>query len=356
MSILSFKRTLFERSPRSFIILRLSSMGDILLSSPLVRILRHRFPQARIDFLLKSQFAELYAANPHLNHLLTLDASKGRAALSALRSKIRSVGYDVVIDIHNNFRSTFLRRAAGAKLFIVHKYKWQRFLLIKLGINTYREIVPVYQRYLRAAADLQLEDDGQGLELFIPTEQQNQVAELLRSMGLKSNSLIIAMAPGAGFFTKRWPIENFLELAKLCIERNNAQILLLGNEKEKSICRLIQQELGSQIINLTGKLSLLQSAAALQSSHLLISNDTGLMHMATAIKKPVVAIFGSTSRELGFFPIGSAVSIIENKALSCRPCTHIGRETCPKKHFRCMTAITPEMVFDVVQQMISQNL
>jgi heptosyltransferase-2 len=331
-------------------------MGDILLSSPLVRILRQRFPQARIDFLLKSQFADLYVANPYLNNLLTLDAGKGRRELFTLRSKIRCVGYDAVIDIHNNFRSAFLRRGAGSELFIVRKYKWQRFLLVKLGINTYREIVPVHQRYLRTPAALQLEDDGLGLELYIPAAEKGLAADFLRFEGLKSDKLIIAMAPGAGFYSKRWPVDNFLELAKICIEHMQAQIVLLGNEKEKSLCCAIQNSLGSNVINVTGKLSLLQSAAALQHSHLLVSNDTGLMHMATAVKTPVVAIFGSTSQELGFFPVGHAVTIIENKTLSCRPCTHIGRETCPRKHFRCMTAITPGMVFEAVQRTIGRNV
>jgi lipopolysaccharide heptosyltransferase II len=349
-------QTLPKTAPARILILRLSSIGDIVLASPLVRVLRHRFPQAQIDFVVKVQFANLVLSNPNLSTVLTLDTKQGRRGLAQLKNTLRSRSYDLIIDIHNNFRTAYLRRIRGASVFTLKKYKLQRFFLVKFGLNFYRRIVPVYQRYIDSVAALQVRDDGLGPEFFVTADASGHVASVLSSLGLQPHKLTIGMAPGAGFSTKRWPSDYFIETAGKFIASMGAQIVLLGDTKEAELCAVIEKSVGKAVINAASRFSLMESAAALAVCDLLICNDTGLMHLATALKKPVVAIFGPTTRQFGFFPFGQNSRVIENMNLACRPCTHIGRNHCPKKHFKCMKEILPAQVFLAAEELLKINL
>ena len=148
------------------LVIRLSSIGDILLATPLLRVLRKRFPNATIDFVTKMQFLDLVKTNPHLDTIFTLDTRKGRKALAELKHTLRSESYDLVVDIHNNFRSVYLRRLPHALVVKIRKYKFKRFLLVKFGWNLYRVISPVYKRYINTVAQFGVKDDGFGLEFF----------------------------------------------------------------------------------------------------------------------------------------------------------------------------------------------
>jgi len=338
------------------LIIRLSSIGDILLASPLLRVLRRRFPQATIDFVTKRQFVDLVRTNPHLNHIHTLDTRKGRAALAELKSTLRNKSYDLMVDIHNNFRSVYLRRLPNATVVKIRKYKFKRFLLVKLGWNVYKKITPVYQRYINTVAPFGVEDDGLGLEFFLDPDVAQQVLVDLQHRDFNPKCLTIAVAAGAGFATKRWPVEHYINVARHFVQHHNAQLLLLGDTNEMEISNQIAESLPDATMNLTGQYSLMQSACALNHAHLVLANDTGLMHLATALNKPTVAIFGPTTRELGVFPTRENVTVVEHPNLSCRPCTHIGRQTCPKGHFKCMRQIEPAQVVRAAEASISKSL
>ena len=345
-----------KREPEKILILRLSSIGDILLSTPLIRSLRRRFPHARIDFVVKSQFAELLCTNPHLNELYTLDTKKGRPALSELRQRLRAQKYDLIIDIHNNFRSGYLRRQKNARIVTVRKYKLQRFLLVKFGWNFYRHITPAHRRYLNTVTEYGIFDDGQGLEFFPDADVQKEIDVLLEQKGRQPGRLLVCLAPGASVETKRWPAERFAAVAKKLIHDLGAQILFLGDSRDAELTNAVNSKLDGAGIDLAGKLTLMQSACALNRADMALTNDSGLMHLATALGKPTTAVFGSTVRELGFFPVGPRTAVVENKELACRPCTHIGRRRCPKKHFRCMLDIPPKTVFDAATALLRQSL
>lgn len=332
-------------TPKKILVIRLSSIGDILLTTPLLRILRRRFPEARIDYVIKSRFAELLRHNPHINELLVLDTETGQEGLQALRRRISLNHYDLVIDIHKNFRSHYLRFALPGVRVVTHsKQQLRRFLLVHFRLNLYRRIVPVYQRYIRALAAWGLGDDGLGLELHVDPQAERQMA--LRLAERPGARLLVGLAPGAGFATKRWPAEYYQEIARRLKREYNADILLLGNKADREVTGAIAAESGTGVYDWAGTLTLQQSAAALAHCHLLICNDTGLMHMACALKVPVLALFGPTTREFGFFPVGRRVEVIEHADLSCRPCSHLGGPHCPKGHFRCMREILPEMVME----------
>ena len=154
---------------------------------------------------------------------------------------------------------------------------------------------------------------------------------------------LVGICPGSKHFTKMWPEENYIQLGKL-LERNGYTAVLFGGKDDKQICRRIVSNLTSAI-NLSNDNDILQTAADMKMCEVIYCNDSGLMHTATAVNVPVIAFFGSTVREFGFAPYNSVNIILENNSLSCRPCTHIGRSSCPKKHFKCMKEISVELAF-----------
>lgn len=329
-------------SSKRILIIRLSSIGDILLSTPFIRQTRIAFPDAQIDFVVKKRFEDLVQYNPHLNHIYSFDESLGFKGLLELRKAIQQKKYDYVLDLHNNLRSRILTFGQKAKVFRMKKDKLKRALLVYLKVNLFNEIVPIPEKYLRVGKTLGIEDDQQGLELCWNDSQIRKLQKKISNHLLKRP--FIALAPGAGFKTKQWPIEYFRTLIQKIEDSKKFNVVLLGSLKEREQFRPL--EISKNVFNLAGNLSLLESAIVLNRAKFLVSNDSGLMHMATAVKTPVLAIFGSTVKELGFFPYRSKNLILENNKLWCRPCSHIGRNRCPLGHLKCLKSITPEMVFE----------
>jgi heptosyltransferase-2 len=338
-------------TPWKILIIRLSSIGDILLSTPFIRQVRETYPKAKIDFIVKNIYKDLLNFNPHINKLYSLKLNEGRKELNELKTILREKSYNVVFDLHNNLRSNYLKRGIHAeRTYSIKKEKIKQTLLVRLKINLYDSETPIPDKYLSAAKDYDVVDDGNGLELFWNKNTIDTAQKKAISMGLDLNNRFICFAPGAGFFTKRWPEEKFDNLVDLIKKDHKIQIVILGDDKDREIGSLLKKQ--KNTIDSSGKLSLLETAYIISKGIMILTNDSGLMHMATAVKTPVVAIFGSTVKELGFFPYRAESLVVENSGLSCRPCSHIGRNTCPKDHFKCMMEITPEQVYTGLKQFL----
>ena len=338
-------------SPGKVLIIRLSSIGDILLSTPFIRQVRKTFPDAEIDFIVKDIYKDLLTFNPHINELHCLKLNEGHKELDNLKVKLREKSYNVIFDLHNNMRSNYLRHGIHTgKSYSIKKEKIKQTLLVHFKINLYENVTPIPKRYLSVAKDYDIADDGKGLELFWKKETKESAEKKVISMGLELNHPYICLAPGAGFFTKRWPQEKFENLVELIQQDQKNQIIVLGDAKDMEIGLSLKKH--KYIIDSTGKLSLLETAYIISKGRMIVSNDSGMMHMATAVKTPVLAIFGSTVKELGFFPYRAQSLVFENSDLSCRPCSHIGRDTCPKGHFKCMDEISPEQVYAGLSKII----
>jgi len=336
--------------PTKILVIRLSSIGDILLSSPFIRQVKKHFPTAKIDYLIKDQFSELMRYNPHINRIHTIRVTK-KAELKTLKQQLKNNGYHIIFDLHNNLRSNYLKRGiAAGSTHAIRKNKIKQLLLVSLKINCYGKIIAIPERYRQVAADYNLQDDSQGLELFWQSEHHDAALKKAQETGLPADDRYICMAPGAAHFTKRWPLDCFVRLCEIIKHTYQLKIVVLGGENDKKQGQYLAKD--KKIIDLTGRLSLLESAVILSRAKAVVTNDTGLMHMATAVNIPVVALFGSTVREFGFFPYMGKSRVLENKKLSCRPCTHIGRKQCPKKHFECMQSISSNDVFDALNQLI----
>ena len=342
------KRTL----PTKTVVFRLSSIGDIVLSSPLLRVMRASAgPKARIDFVVKKEYADLVKFSHHLSVVHEFDDSRGFQGLQELRDTLRAEEYDLVVDIHNNLRTVYLRNLCNPKEVVtVNKRLYERWQLVHLKRNVYDGYVPIADRYIETLEEFGITNDGKGLELFIPDEIQFAVSGKMGKLRLNEFSKVIGICPGAKHFTKRWQKEKFAAVAVRLAKEMHAKVLLFGGAADKNDCSAIASEIKAQVsenavTDFSGELSLLEVAAAMEFCDIVLTNDSGLMHVACARQRKVVAIFGSTVKEFGFAPYGTESVLIENNSLTCRPCSHIGRADCPQGHFKCMIDIGPDEVY-----------
>ncbi len=327
---------------KKILIIRLSSIGDILLTTPFIRQTRIAFPNSSIDFVIKQRFIDLVRFNPHINHIYSVNEEEGMAGLREIRKRIEDQHYDYIFDLHNNIRSRILTKGLPNPIFRMRKDKLKRFLLVYTKINLYKRPIPIPERYLRVGRAAGIKDDGHGLEIFWKNHIEEGLFDVVDRRLLKNP--FVAMAPGAGFKTKRWPIEYFAELIRKIRAQASLPVVLLGSKEEAAYFKSLEELPG--VINLAGELTLLEAAIMISKAKFLVSNDSGLMHLATAVKTPVLAIFGSTVEEFGFFPYRSQHQVVQRKGLWCRPCSHIGRNHCPLGHFKCMKDLKPELVFN----------
>jgi len=326
------------------LVVRLSSIGDIILTTPLLRSLRTTFPKARITFLIKKQYEELLNHSPYVDELITFEKSKGYAALRDIKNYLKGQQVDVFIDIHKNWRSRYLKLFLNVRKTTGYpKMIFKRTLLIVFRINLYRKIIPVYQRYFESVRHLGIQYDGKGTTIHFPPEKEEEVRKMLSSAGYAFDTPLVVICPSATYFNKRWKPEGFVETAKTLIRERSAFVVIHGGREDIPLCTRIASSIGNRAVSMAGLLSLSGSAALLGFSSVVIANDSGLLHLAQSQKKPVVGIYGATTRELGYFPIEANSTVIETD-LPCRPCTHNGLDHCPKKHFRCMNDIPAERV------------
>lgn len=337
-----------------FLIIRFSSIGDIILTTPLIRCLRATFPNAQIDFLVKKEFAVVLSGNPHINSIITFDKTDSRNQLRRIRMQVQLTRYSMIFDIQKNIRSMMIGVGSRTGIAGFSKKLIARDLLIRFKINIYKEIKPVYLRYFEAVETLGVRYDGKGTEVF-PAEQETGIVEaLLAQNNIPQDKPLLVVAPGAQWENKRWTTEGFATAADTFCNQTGAYTVLIGGAGDVETCSLMQAQMKTPSLNLAGKLSLMGSAALLGKAAMVLTNDTGMLHMAQAMKAPVVAVYGPTTRELGFFPLPVKSRVAEID-ISCRPCTQKGLHSCPKKHFRCMNDLRPGLVSDLAAELFAEN-
>jgi heptosyltransferase-2 len=339
------------------LVIRFSSVGDIVLSTPLLRALRRRFPEGQIDYLTKKEYAELVRSNHNLNVTHEYDPTTGLPGLQRIKERIRAEQYDLIVDIHNSLRSKYVRSFSGATdIAVLKKRQFERFLLVKLKKNIYPGVISVSERYIEPVRKFGVEDDGKGLELHIPDEVLFAVSGKMARLKLNEFEEVIGICPSARHFTKQWPEERYAETGIRFAREHKAKVLVFGGPDDMQRCSAISGRIrasagADSVTDFAGQLSLMETAAAMQFCDVVVTNDSGLMHIAAAMQKKIVAIFGSTVQEFGFFPISAESVVLERNGLYCRPCSHIGRSSCPEGHFRCMKEIEVGEVVQAVKQL-----
>jgi heptosyltransferase-2 len=304
------------------LIIRFSSIGDIVLTTPVIRCLKQQL-NAEIHYLTKPNFASILNTNPYIDKLHLLDKS-----LIAKAKELQSEKYDYVIDLHNNLRTLIFKTTLGVTAYAFPKLNFEKWLLVNFKINKMPHI-HIVERYFKPAEVLGILNDGKGLDYFLPTNFNfDYPIDLYKPY--------LAWAIGAQHFTKRFPIHKIISICN----NLNMPIYLLGGKEDEENGNQIAKQTHNQVVNLCGKLSLHQSAYVVKNCSLLITNDTGLMHIGAAYQKRIISLWGNTTPLLGMNPYYGnnevKQALFENNNLSCRPCSKIGHHSCPKKHFKCM--------------------
>ncbi|GAB3024469.1 glycosyltransferase family 9 protein [Spirosoma pulveris] len=305
------------------LILRFSSIGDIVLTTPVIRCLKQQLDGVEIHYCTKRRYQSLVAHNPYIDKCHYLDDS-----LLALISQLREERYDLIVDLHTNLRTNIIKKLLGVRSFTFNKINIRKWLYVRFKLQVMPS-VHIVDRYLNTILPLGVVNDGRGLDYFIPAEDQQTATPLPYT----HQSSYVAYALGGQHATKRLPVERMIELCR----KIDRPIVLLGDEHDREAGEQIRQQLGDSLIyNTCGLLPLNQSALLLQKAEMVYSHDTGLMHIAAAFKKTIVSIWGSTTPQLGMYPYKTRHLIVENSTLGCRPCSKIGHNQCPLGHYRCM--------------------
>lgn len=321
-----------------FLIIRFSSIGDIVLTSPVVRCLKTQFPDAEVHFLTKKRNVDLLQANPYIDQIQLLDDS-----LSDTIQKLKAENYDYVIDLHNNLRTLAVKLRLKVKSYSFNKLNFRKILLTRFKLNTMPE-GHIVERNLETLRHFNIVNDGKGLEYFIPEEDEFQMSELPERFQKGYVALVLA----GTYPTKKLPVEKYKKL----ISGSNIPFVLLGGKSEQTMAASIQEWNTGNVIDFTGRLRINQSASLVKNARLVVANDTGLMHIAAAFHKKILSVWGNTTPELGMYPYmpGEGSEILEVKGLACRPCSKLGYQECPKKHFRCMNDIPENRIIDWVKR------
>lgn len=308
------------------LLLRFSSIGDIVLTSPVARCLKQQLG-AEVHYLTKRAFAAIHAANPHVDCTYSFN-KEVTECLPALRRE----HYDWVIDLHQNLRSGRVKWALHRPARAFRKLNFEKWLLVQTGIDRL-PAVHIVDRYLETVRHLGVQYDGQGLDYFIPATEEVDIPAL--SANLKPFNYVVFVI-GANHATKQLPAA---QIAAVCQEIDRP-VVLVGGQADRENGAAIAARLGPAVVNTCGQLSLHQSASVIRQAYKVATHDTGMMHIAAAFRKPIVSIWGNTVPKFGMFPFYpenlNLNNTMEVGGLPCRPCSKIGFKACPKGHFRCM--------------------
>ena len=327
------------------LIIRFSSIGDIVLTSPVPRLIKKSLPNSEIHFLTKKIYSDLYSHNIYLDKLYLLDND-----LVSISKDLKKNNYDIIIDLHNNLRSNILRLILGVKSLVYNKNRFKRWLLVNLKIKI--TIPHIVDSYIKTLSPLKITNDNEGLDYFLSSKDNIELNRLPKTH--KKGYVVLIV--GAKYNTKVLPSYKLIEL---CDKINAPIVLLGGNSEYESSIRIenyfkqsnskieeskVRDLLNKKtiIFNMVGKLSINQSASVISRADIIYTHDTGMMHIATAFKKDIVSIWGSSHPELGFYPYQTEFKIHHNDKIKCRPCSKIGYNSCPIGHFKCMNDLTFE--------------
>lgn len=308
------------------LVLRFSSIGDIVLTSPVVRCLKQQVKGAEVHVATKRAFADLVAHSPYVDKVHALDEDIG-----ALARSLKAEGFDHIVDLHHNLRTARIKRTVGAPATSFAKLNIEKWLLVNLRMDRLPRI-HIVDRYMGTVKHLGVTNDNKGLELFIPKDREVD----LNTLPETHRSGYVALAIGAAHATKRLPPFQLIELAK----RTEGPIVLIGGPDDRAVARSIADAVGARMFDTTGKYDLLGSASLIRQARSVIAHDSGAMHVACAFNRPVVSVWGNTVPAFGMGPYQpqhpERAMIAEVTGLDCRPCSKIGHDKCPKGHFNCM--------------------
>ncbi len=312
------------------LVVRFSSIGDIVLTSPVVRCLKQQMEgDVEVHYLTKKQYKSIVEHNPYISKVHSIEKSTNEVI-----EELKQAQFDYIIDLHKNLRSKRVIKSLKRMAFTFDKINYQKWLLTAFKINKLPN-THIVDRYMDSVKTLGVKNDSKGLEYFISENEKVKLADI----PLTHQKGYISFAIGAQHATKRLPVTKIISIC----EQIKQPIILLGGKEDTGTGTIIQKEVGDKIYNACGIYSINQSASLVQQSESLITHDTGLMHIGVALGVKVISIWGNTVPAFGMYPYylnnPEKYTIVENNNLKCRPCSKLGYEKCPKKHFKCMNEL-----------------
>jgi len=326
-----------------YLVVRFSSIGDIVLTTPVIRCLKNQVQDARIHYVTKERFTPILSSNPYIDHIHSYSGN-----LNALIRELKNEHFDYIIDLHHNLRSALLKSRIRIISFSFPKLNVQKWLLVNLKINRMPDM-HIVDRYFRTVRLFDVTNDNQGLDYFIPEEDIVR----LESLPVEFRKGYIAFAIGGLHTTKKLTTEKIIGICKAV----DKPVILLGGKDDIETGSEVAEEAAKTIYNACGIYSINQSASLVRQADLVITHDTGLMHIAAAFRKKIISIWGNTIPEFGMYPYhpDPASVIIQVSNLSCRPCSKIGFDKCPKKHFKCIDDIDIDRVVQIANDRITEK-
>ena len=309
------------------LVVRFSSIGDIVLTTPVLRGLKEQIENIEVHYLTKKQFVSILKDNPRIDKIYSMDKH-----IDEVVPKLKEEKYDLIIDLHNNLRTKSLKFKLKRPSKAFDKLNWKKWLLVKLKINRLPK-THIVERYFKTISSLNVKNDHLPCEYFL---SENDEVDVRQKLDVIPNDFI-AIAIGAQYKTKKMPKELLIKI----ISKLNTPVVLMGGEMDADFANEIKEDLPDSIIkNACGGFSLSESASIVKQCKRLITNDTGMMHIASCFNVQISSVWGNTVPDLGMFPYypnnKEKFTIHEVKNLGCRPCSKIGFQECPKKHFDCM--------------------
>ena len=325
-----------------FLIIRFSSIGDIVLTTPVIRCIKEQVEEAEIHYVTKKQFASILTPNKYIDKVHVLDGS-----LNPLIKELKNESFDYIIDLHHNLRSLIIKLRLRRLAFSFEKLNYEKWLMVQFKKNKLPSS-HIVDRYLSTCSLFDIQNDNKGLDFFIELKNEVAIASLPEAFGMGYVALVI----GAKHATKQMPDE---KISELCKQIKHPIILLGGTEDKNKAELIIKMSTKADIFNACGKFNLQQSASLVKQANVVITHDTGLMHIAAAFKQKIISIWGNTIPEFGMYPYlpGIKHTMFEIKKLACRPCSKIGFNECPKKHFNCMQQQNINEIARVCNEMVT---
>ena len=326
---------------KKIILIRFSSIGDIILTTPVIRCLKLQIPDIELHVLTKSSYQNLLSCNPYINKVYGL-----KGDLKELLPELKAEHYDFVVDLHRNLRSRRVKNALRKPSATFPKLDFQKFLYTKLKIGKLPDI-HIVDRYFKAVEKLGVKNDAQGLDFFF--DENNTV--LPPEMPEKYAAIVI----GGQHSTKILPAEKVIEVCRAL----DFPVVLVGGKEDAERGEYIYKALENNVLNTCGRFSIAQSAMVLKCAEVVLANDTGMMHIAAALRKPIVSVWGNTVPEFGMYPYlptcPQRSCVVENKVLKCRPCHKLGFKQCPKGHFACMNTLNANEIARKMRELMKNE-
>ena len=336
------------------LIIRFGSLGDVILTTPVTRAIKEKYNDCEVHVLVKEEFAEVFKDSPYVDKIIKFDIRKGLSFLESFKEliklckEINENDYSVVIDLHRNLRSFFIRLYSNTERRLCYKKAaLQRRLIVGLHLSAeiFKDLPHTVDKYLNTLKSIGIDSADRIPFIYLSTDNEKFADDFFKENAIKKGAAVFAISPGAKHKSKMYPKEKFVNLINMITDKLNAHVILVGSKADKEIIGEIKASIkNSDKVSSLMSATIKESAAVIKRCDKLITNDSGPMHIAVAVGTPVVAIFGPTDKRFGFYPL-SEKDVVLTMNYDCSPCSLHGKKECVKYNYKCLNDITEERIF-----------